>query len=133
LLVGKICIHISLKKGPKTAIFIEAKSGQFFNFYDQIQVTRIVHLTYYNMCEFCTMIPISLFITKIARLSGGYCTILVTISTIKLQLKVDKNPTWLGSWMMLDVLFHCREGLVGPPLKNVMASVEHVRQFVAFV
>jgi hypothetical protein len=42
-----------LKKGPKTAIFIEAKSGQFFYFYDQIQVTRTVHLAYYNMCEFC--------------------------------------------------------------------------------
>jgi hypothetical protein len=29
LLVGKICIHIFLKKGPKIAIFIEAKSVQF--------------------------------------------------------------------------------------------------------
>jgi hypothetical protein len=52
----------------KTTIFIEAKSGQFFYFYDQIQVTQIVHLTYYNMYEFCTMIPISLFITKIQNL-----------------------------------------------------------------
>jgi hypothetical protein len=59
------------KKGPKIAIFIEAKSGQFFNFYDQIQVTRIVHLAYYNMCEFCTIIPISLFITKIQNLKWG--------------------------------------------------------------
>jgi hypothetical protein len=24
------------------------------------------------------------------------------------------------SWMLLDALFHCREGFVGPPLKNVM-------------
>jgi hypothetical protein len=38
----------------------------------------------------------------------------------KLQFKVDKNPTWPGSWMLLDVLFHCREGFAGPPLKNVM-------------
>jgi hypothetical protein len=60
-----------LKKGPKTAIFIEAKSGQFFYFYDQIQVTRIVHLAYYNMCEFCILIPISLFITKIQNLKWG--------------------------------------------------------------
>jgi hypothetical protein len=66
-----MCIYIFLKKGPKTAIFIEAKSGQFFYFYDQIQVTRIVHLAYYNMCEFCTMIPISLFITKIQNLKWG--------------------------------------------------------------
>jgi hypothetical protein len=68
LLVGKICVHIFLKKGPKTAIFIEAKSGQIFFFYDQIQVTHIVHLAYYNMSKFCTMIPISLFITKIQNL-----------------------------------------------------------------
>jgi hypothetical protein len=71
LLVGKICIHNFLKKGPKTAIFIEAKSGQFYFFYDQIQVARIVHLAYYNMCQFCTMIPISLFITKIQNLKWG--------------------------------------------------------------
>jgi hypothetical protein len=32
LLVGKICVHIFLKKGPKIAIFIEAKSGQFLFF-----------------------------------------------------------------------------------------------------
>jgi hypothetical protein len=38
----------------------------------------------------------------------------------KFQFKVDKNPTWLGSWMLLDALFHCREGSDGPPLKNVM-------------
>jgi hypothetical protein len=57
-----------LKKDPKFAIFIEAKSGQILFFYDQIQETRIVHLAYYNMCEFCTMIPISLSITKIQNL-----------------------------------------------------------------
>jgi hypothetical protein len=68
LLVGKICVHISLKKCPKTAIFIEPKSGQILFIYDQIQVTRIVHRAYYNMCEFCTMITISLFITKIQNL-----------------------------------------------------------------
>jgi hypothetical protein len=28
----------------------------------------------------------------------------------ELQFKVDKNPMWLGSWMLLDALFHCREG-----------------------
>jgi hypothetical protein len=68
LLAGKICIHNFLKKGPKIAIFIEAKSGQSLFFYDQIQVAHIVHLAYYNMCEFCTIIPISLFITKIQNL-----------------------------------------------------------------
>jgi hypothetical protein len=46
---------------------MKAKSGQLFYFYGQIQVTCIVHLAYY-MCEFCTMIPISLFITKIQNL-----------------------------------------------------------------
>jgi hypothetical protein len=30
-----------------------------------------VHLAYYNMCEFCTMISISLFITKIQNLKWG--------------------------------------------------------------
>jgi hypothetical protein len=30
-----------------------------------------VHLAYYNMCEFCTMIPISLFITKIQKFEVG--------------------------------------------------------------
>jgi hypothetical protein len=30
-----------------------------------------MHLAYYNMCEFCTMIPISLFITKIQNLKWG--------------------------------------------------------------
>jgi hypothetical protein len=59
------------KKGPKTATFIEAKSGQILFFNDQIKVTRIVHLAYYNMCEFYTMIPISLFITKIQNLKWG--------------------------------------------------------------
>jgi hypothetical protein len=38
----------------------------------------------------------------------------------KLQFKVDKNPMWPGSWILLTALFHCREGSVGPPLKNVM-------------
>jgi hypothetical protein len=32
LLVGKICVHIFLKKGPKIAIFIETKSNQLFSF-----------------------------------------------------------------------------------------------------
>jgi hypothetical protein len=38
----------------------------------------------------------------------------------KLQFKVDKNPTWHGSWMLLDALFLYREGSAGSPLKNVM-------------
>jgi hypothetical protein len=63
------------EKRPQIAYFIEPKSGQFFNFYDQIQVTRIVHLAYHNMCEFCTMIPISLFITKIQNLKWGCKTL----------------------------------------------------------
>jgi hypothetical protein len=30
-----------------------------------------VHLAYYNVCEFCTIIHISLFITKIQNLKWG--------------------------------------------------------------
>ena len=26
---------------------------------------------------------------------------------------MDKNPTWFRSWMLLDALFHCKEGYVG--------------------
>jgi hypothetical protein len=66
-----MCIHIFLKTDSTTATFIETKSGQIFYFYDQIQVTRIMHLAYYKMFGFCTMIPISLFITKIQNLKWG--------------------------------------------------------------
>jgi hypothetical protein len=38
-------------KGPKIAIFIEAKSGQFLNFYDHIQVTRTLHTTCVNFAQ----------------------------------------------------------------------------------
>jgi hypothetical protein len=38
----------------------------------------------------------------------------------RLQFKLDKNPTWPQSWLLLDAFFHCREGSDGPPLKNVM-------------
>jgi hypothetical protein len=40
----------------------------------------------------------------------------------KLQFKVDKNPTWRGSWMLLDAFFSYREGSTGPPLKNAMCN-----------
>jgi hypothetical protein len=40
-----------------------------------------------------------------------------------LRVKVEKNPTWPGSSILLDALFYCKEGLVGPPLKNVMANL----------
>jgi hypothetical protein len=30
----------------------------------------------------------------------------------KLQFKVDKNPTWHGSWMLLDALFPAEKGLL---------------------
>jgi hypothetical protein len=40
----------------------------------------------------------------------------------KLQFKVDKNPRWHGSWMLLDALFHYREGSTDLPLKNVMIN-----------
>ena len=38
----------------------------------------------------------------------------------KLQFNLDKNLMWLGSWMLLEALFHCKEGFQGLPLKNVM-------------
>jgi hypothetical protein len=38
----------------------------------------------------------------------------------KLQYKVDKNPTWPRSWMLLDALLYYKEGSFGLPLKNVM-------------
>jgi hypothetical protein len=49
-----------------------------------------------------------------------HCTILVTISAkellpTKLQFKVDKNPTWRGSWMLLDALFLVVKGLLAHP------------------
>jgi hypothetical protein len=40
----------------------------------------------------------------------------------KLQFKVDRNPTWLGSWMQLDALFHYREGSANLPLKIVIRA-----------
>jgi hypothetical protein len=40
----------------------------------------------------------------------------------KLHFKIDKNPTWHGSWMLLDAHFCFREGSVGLPLKNVMLN-----------
>ena len=40
----------------------------------------------------------------------------------KLQFKVDKNPTWHGSWMLLNALFYYREGYASSPLKNVMLT-----------
>jgi hypothetical protein len=46
----------------------------------------------------------------------------------KLQLKVYKNPTWPRSWMLLNALFHCKEGFTGPPLKNVMYYELHHRK-----
>jgi hypothetical protein len=33
----------------------------------------------------------------------------------KFQFKVDKNPTWRGSWMLLDALFHVEKGLLARP------------------
>jgi hypothetical protein len=48
----------------------------------------------------------------------------------KLQFKVDKNPTWFRSWMLLDDLFHCKEGSAGPSLKNVMNGSKF--QWVSF-
>jgi hypothetical protein len=39
-----------------------------------------------------------------------------------LGVKVDKNPTWHGSWMLLDVLFWYKEGFAGLPLKNVITT-----------
>jgi hypothetical protein len=33
----------------------------------------------------------------------------------KLQFKMDKNPTWCGSWMLLDALFLVEKGLLARP------------------
>jgi hypothetical protein len=33
----------------------------------------------------------------------------------KLQFKVDKNPTWRGSWMLLDALFPVEKGPLARP------------------
>jgi hypothetical protein len=38
---------------------------------------------------------------------------LSTVRTFNpLGVKVDKNPTWRGSWMLLDALFFVEEGLL---------------------
>jgi hypothetical protein len=42
----------------------------------------------------------------------------------KLQFKVDKNPNWPESSMLLNALFQCKEGSAGPPLKNVMSQIK---------
>jgi hypothetical protein len=39
---------------------------------------------------------------------------------------VDKNPTWLGSWIVVGCPFHYREGYVGSPLKNVRQSASEL-------
>jgi hypothetical protein len=36
-------------------------------------------------------------------------------NTGKLQFKVDKNPMWCGSWMLLDALFPVEKGLMARP------------------
>jgi hypothetical protein len=33
----------------------------------------------------------------------------------KTSIKVDKNPTWLGSWMLLDALFTKEKGMLTGP------------------
>jgi hypothetical protein len=90
-----------------------------------------VQLAYYNMCEFCTMIPISLFITKIQNLKWGcknFWRLLYNtghnkckeLLPTKPQFKVGKNPTWPGFWILLHALLHSIEGFDGMSLKNVM-------------
>jgi TRAP-type C4-dicarboxylate transport system permease large subunit len=75
--------------------------------------------------ELFPSIVLVIAVTSIVIAKFIHSTILVTISAkrllpTKLQFKLDKNPTWLGSWMLLNALFHCRKGSVGLPLKNVM-------------
>jgi hypothetical protein len=60
-----------------------------------------------------------------------HCIILVTISG-KSFFQQNFNLKWarIGSWMLLDVLFHFTAGSVGPPLKNVRApSVQQAKNY----
>jgi hypothetical protein len=54
----------------------------------------------------------------------------------KFQFKLDKNPTWPRSWMLLDPLFHYREGCASLSLKNVMEGlapiVENLTRLTTF-
>jgi hypothetical protein len=95
-----------------------------------------VHLAFYNMCEFCTMIPISLFITKIQNLKWGCKTLWRVLYNIlhnkckellpiKPQFNLNKNPTWTRIQCGQESLIMFRRvGSTGPPLKNVMVGEE---------
>jgi hypothetical protein len=47
--------------------------------------------------------------------------------TTKLQFKEDKNPTWRGSWMLLDALFPVEKGLLARPWRMLWKAIENSR------
>jgi hypothetical protein len=47
-------------------------------------------------------------------------------NTGKLQIKVDKIPTWSGSWMLLDALFPVEKDLLARPWRMLWMRGEKV-------
>jgi hypothetical protein len=64
-----------------------------------------------------------------------HSTVLVTISAkTELQFKVDKNPTWLGSWIMLDALFSLYRRVCWPALEECYGPLQRINNyFSAFI
>ena len=54
--------------------------------------------------------------------SGCFEAFLMKNTPRTLGVKVDKNPTWCGSWMLLDAFFWCKKGSASLPLKNVITT-----------